>query len=78
MCFAGTWDMPRNIPPARPSYTARSDRAAESLKNFKETSPLNQAVNGYKEFTSKKVRRLYILLDLLLQGDTSAVLLVKV
>ncbi|XP_002128225.2 uncharacterized protein LOC100185443 [Ciona intestinalis] len=50
----GTWDMPRNIPPARPSYTARSNRAASNLLQFKESSPLNTAVNGYKEFGPKK------------------------
>lgn len=53
--YEGTWDMPRNIPPARPSYTARSDRAAHNLRSFKETSPLNNAVNGYKEFSLGKV-----------------------
>nr|CAB3226645.1 UPF0740 protein C1orf192-like [Phallusia mammillata] len=55
--FMGTWDMPRNIPPARPSYTARSARAANNLLNFKETSPLNNAVNGYKEFSPGKPKR---------------------
>lgn len=54
--FMGTWDMPRKIPPARPSYTARSNRAANTLKLFKENSTLNNAINGYKEFpiTPKK------------------------
>uniref|UniRef100_H2YQV8 Protein Flattop n=1 Tax=Ciona savignyi TaxID=51511 RepID=H2YQV8_CIOSA len=56
--FMGTWDMPRKIPPARPSYTARSDRAAQNLLQFKDASPLNTAVNGYKEFTPNKSKNL--------------------
>jgi len=51
--FMGTWDMPRKIPPARPSYTARSIRAANTMKLFKGNSTLNNAVNGYKEFPAK-------------------------
>lgn len=51
--FMGTWDMPRKIPPARPSYTARSNRAANTLRIFKGSSTLNNAVNGYKEFPAR-------------------------
>lgn len=52
--FMGTWDMPCKIPPARPSYTARSRDAAKNLHNLKQTSPLNNAVNGYKKFDKTK------------------------
>ncbi|XP_039248295.2 protein Flattop-like [Styela clava] len=52
--FMGTWDMPCKIPPARPSYTARSRDAAKNLHNLKQTSPLNNAVNGYKKFEKTK------------------------
>ncbi|CAK8694680.1 unnamed protein product [Clavelina lepadiformis] len=55
--FMGTWDMPRQIPPARPSYTARSNTAAHNLKIFKEVSPLNDAVNGYRKFLLKKSKK---------------------
>lgn len=51
--FIGTWDMPCKIPPARPSYTARSQGAANNLRKVKKSSPLNNAVNGYKKFEKK-------------------------
>lgn len=55
--FMGTWDMPCKIPPARPSYTARSNHAAKNLYVFKSDSSLNNAVNGYKIFgKTKKVQ----------------------
>lgn len=52
--FMGTWDMPCKIPPARPSYTARSPDAVKNLYKIKQTSPLNNAVNGYKKFDKSK------------------------
>lgn len=41
--------MPCKIPPPRPSYTARSYHASQNLRKEKARSPLNNAVNGYKE-----------------------------
>ena len=47
--------MPLKIPPARLCSTARSKHGAENLRHFKDTSPLNEAANGYKPFRWDKV-----------------------
>lgn len=46
--------MPCKIPPARPSYTARTNHAAKNLYVLKSDSSLNNAVNGYKVFGKNK------------------------